>query len=334
MGVAAISELIPRKEIALEELAGRKIALDAFNTIYIFLSSMRDRMTGEPLRDHAGNVTSHLVGLLGRSVRLLEAGIKPVYVFNGKYPQFKERTIKRRRVMREEARRKWKEAVKRGEPALTYARAATAIDVDILTSSKKLLDLMGVPWVQAPSEGEAQCSWMGQQGLVFATGSQDYDSLLFGSPRLVRNLSAVRKEELLSRTVASGPDPELIELQDVLKTLGLTREQLVLLGLLVGTDYNEGIKGVGPVTALRLVKDYQTIENILAKHTFPGQPDVRKVYSFFLNPPHTDIGPMVWPAPDVDGLLRFLVGEHDFSPERARNAVGRLRTAFDKGSGR
>jgi flap endonuclease-1 len=184
LGVA-ISELIPRQEILLAELAGQKIALDAFNAIYHFLSVIRDRMTGEPLRDHEGNVTSHLVALLDRTVKFLEVGIKPVYVFNGKYPHFKERTIKKRRALREEAARRWKEAVRTGEPALKYARAATTVDVGIVTSSKRLLELMGVPWIQAPSEGEAQCSWMGQRGLVFATASQDFDSLLFGSPRLV-----------------------------------------------------------------------------------------------------------------------------------------------------
>jgi flap endonuclease-1 len=173
---------------------------------------------------------------------------------------------------------------------------------------------------------------MGQRGLVFATASQDLDSLLFGSPRLVRNLSAVRKEELSSPEVAAAADPELIVLADVLKSLGLSREQLVLLGLLVGTDYNEGIKGVGPATALRLVKDYQTLENLLAKFPLPGQSDVRKVYAFFLDPPHTDVVQMAWKAPDVDGLLEFLVAGHDFSPERAGNAVRRLQTAFDKGS--
>jgi flap endonuclease-1 len=331
MGVA-ISELIPRKEIVLGELAGQKLALDAFNALYHFLSVIRDRMTGEPLRDRGGNVTSHLVGVLDRTVTFLEFGIKPVYVFNGKYPRFKERTVRKRRALRDEALMRWKDAVRKGKPALKYARAATRVDAGVVTSSKRLLDLMGVPWVQAPSEGEAQCSWMGQRGLVFATASQDLDSLLFGSPRLVRNLSAVRKEELSSPEVAAAADPELIVLADVLKSLGLSREQLVLLGLLVGTDYNEGIKGVGPATALRLVKDYQTLENLLAKFPLPGQSDVRKVYAFFLDPPHTDVVQMAWKAPDVDGLLEFLVAGHDFSPERAGNAVRRLQTAFDKGS--
>jgi flap endonuclease-1 len=171
---------------------------------------------------------------------------------------------------------------------------------------------------------------MCQQGLVHATASQDYDSLLFGSTRLVRNLSAIARQEPESKEVHAEVDPELIELEEVLKTLDLTREQLVLVGLLIGTDYNEGVARVGPITALKLVREHQTLENVLAKCRFPGQTDIKKVYEFFLNPPHTDNYQMTWTPPKTDELLRFLVRDHDFSQERAEKAVQRLRVSFDK----
>lgn len=333
MGVAIWGQ-IHRRTIDLEDLAGQAIALDAFNTIYYFLAVIRHRLSGEPLKDHAGRITSHLSGLLYRTVRFLEAGIKPVYVFNGHYPDLKRTTVRKRRAKREAARRKWKEAVRRGKPALKYAQAAARIDADIVEGSKQLLDLMGVPWIQAPSEGEAQCAWMCQQGVVYATASQDFDSLLFGSSRLVRNLSAIVRNAPESEEVYAEIDPELIDLEDVLNTLQLTREQLVLVGLLIGTDYNEGVEHVGPMTALKLVRAHETLENILATCRFPGHSDIRKVYEFFLNPPHTDRYRLVWSPPNTDRLFSFLVIQHAFSKERVHTAAQRLRAAFEKTSGR
>ncbi|HKZ39867.1 MAG TPA: flap endonuclease-1, partial [Candidatus Hodarchaeales archaeon] len=243
MGVA-ISKLVPKKEIEFSDLKGKRIAIDAFNTIFQFLSIIRDRITGEPLKDHKGRVTSHLSGLLYRTTNMLEAGIRPVYVFDGKYPEFKKKTIAEREQVREEARKKWEEAVRAGKPAMKYAQAASEMTQDILESSKEILELMGIPWIQAVSEGEAQCSHMCIKGDVWATGSQDADSLLFGTPRLVKNLSSSGRKKVPNKEVYIEVRPELIELKAVLHALGLTREQLIMVGLLIGTDYNEGIKGV------------------------------------------------------------------------------------------
>jgi flap endonuclease-1 len=317
MGVA-ISKLLPKKQIQLADLAGNWLAVDAFNFIYAFLAAIRHRMTGEPLRDHRGRVTSHLSGLWYRTICFLEAGIKPIYVFDGEFPRFKVRTVEKRRAARKTAERKWKEARRKGQPALKFGQAATTVDSGILDSAKTLLDLMGVPWVDAPSEGEAQCAWMCHEGLVFATASQDLDSVLFGSPRLVRNLATIEGG------IAGSIDSELIELDDVLEKLELTREQFVLLGLLVGTDYNEGVKGVGPADALRRVKEYQTFERVLAKTPLAADADIRKIYEFFLNPPHTTEGRLELKAPAIEGLYRYLVHDHDFSPERVSATLQRL----------
>jgi len=329
MGVQ-ISSIIPSKEIELTDLSGKKIAIDAFNIIYSFLSIIRDRMTGEPLKDHHGNITSHLSGLLYRTVNLIEAGISPVFVFDGAYPEFKKKTIEEREKVREEARRKWEEAVRKGEKAIKYAQAASKMDEKILESSKEILELMGIPWIQAPSEGEAQCSELCKRNKVFATGSQDADSLLFGSPRIVRNLSISGRKKLPGKEVYVEVKPQLIELQNVLKALDINREQLIMIGLLIGTDYNEGVAGVGPKTALKLVKEHKTLEKLLSAVEFPGEIDIERIYNFFLNPPVIDKYNLQVKEPDREKLIKFMVDEHDFSQERMEKVVDKLQESYGK----
>jgi flap endonuclease-1 len=323
MGVS-LSELVPRKQIDLADLAGKRLAIDALNMIFQFVAIIRDRVSGQPLRDHEGRVTSHLSGLLYRTLSYLEAGIEPVYVFDGPHPDFKTRIVAQRRQLREAARAKWEEAVRAGEPAIKYAQASGGIDSDVLQSGMELLDLMGVPWIQAPSEGEAQCALICRQRLVYATASQDFDSLLFGSSRLVRNLSVTGKRKLPGRNVYVAVKPEMIELKEVLISLGLNRQQLVVVGLLIGTDYHKGIRGIGPKKALALVQERRTLRNVMASVDFSTDVDIRQVYEFFLHPPHTDDLALERRRPNAERLLEFLVEEHDFLPERMEKAVGRL----------
>lgn len=329
MGVQ-ISSIIPSKEIELANLSGKRIAIDAFNTIFQFLSIIRDRMTGESLKDHSGNVTSHLSGLLYRTTNLIEAGISPVFVFDGQYPEFKKKTIEERQRVREEARKKWEDAVRKGEKAIKYAQAASQMDENILESSKEILELMGVPWIQAPSEGEAQCSHLCKKKDVYAVGSQDADSILFGSPKLVKNLSISGRKKLPGKEVYIEVKPQLIELDNVLKTLELTREQLIMIGLLIGTDYNEGVKGVGPKTALKLVKEHKTLDRLLALVEFPGEIDIERVFNFFLNPPYTDNYNLKPTEPDKEKLIKFMVDEHDFSQERMEKVIDKLQESYGK----
>jgi flap endonuclease-1 len=323
MGVP-LSKLVPRREIDLADLAGKRLAVDALNMIFQFVAIIRDRFSGQPLRDHEGRVTSHLSGLLYRTLSYLEAGIEPVYVFDGPHPDFKARTVAQRRRRREEARLKWEEAVREGEPAIRYAQASGGVDGGILQSSVDLLDLMGVPWIQAPSEGEAQCAWMCRQRLVYATASQDFDSLLFGSSRLVRNLSIGGKRKLPGREEYVTVKPELIELNEVLTSLALNRKQLIVVGLLIGTDYNNGVRGIGPKKALKLVQEQRTLRNVMASVDLSDEVDIRQVYDFFLNPLHTDEVTLERRRPDTRKLLEFLITDHDFSAERMDKAVQRL----------
>jgi flap endonuclease-1 len=331
MGVQ-LGSIIPSKEIDISALAGKKIAVDAYNFIHQFLAIIRDKMTGEPLKDSKGRVTSHLSGLFYRNVNFAEAGIKTVWVFDGKPPAFKKATIEERQTTKEMARKKWEEALERGEEAKKYAQATSKITDDMVKDAKALLDLMGIPYVQAPSEGEMQAAYMCKKGDVWATASQDYDSLLAGSPILVRNLSVSRKRKLPNKEVYVTVSLEMIELEEVLKSLEITQEQLVMIGLLVGTDYNPGIEGFGPKKALALVKENKTIEKVLEKIEWKHEVDAKDLYNFFLQPPVTDDYKLEWKEPDTEKLIDFLVSEHDFSKERVEKFVAKLKEISTKGT--
>jgi flap endonuclease-1 len=326
MGVQ-ISAIIPKVEIELENLSGKKIAIDSYNTLFQFLSIIRQKDTGEPLRDSKGRITSHLSGLFYRTIKLMEAGIKPIYVYDGEPPKFKKTTIKEREKTREEARKKWEQAVKEGrkEDIMVYAQGALKLTTDMIEESKKILDAMGIPWIQARSEGEAQCAYMCNKGDVDYSGSQDYDALLFSSPRLVRNLSITGRRKLPRQEAYIEIKPEIIELEKVLSDLEITKEQLVILGILVGTDYNpQGIKGIGPKTALKIIKEYYSLENILKQVEWTFDVDPYIIYDFFINPPVSEKYNIEWKEPDKDMIFELMTEEHDFSRERIETAVKRL----------
>ncbi|MCK9278438.1 MAG: flap endonuclease-1, partial [Methanoculleus sp.] len=256
-------------------------------------------------------------------VNFLEKGIKPVFVFDGKPPEFKQETIRERRLVRTRADEAWKAALREGdiEEAYKQASASARVDSHTLTSSHELLDLLGIPWVQAPSEGEAQAAHMARSGSVTYAVSQDYDSLLFGSPVLVRNLTVSGRRKARGRTITVNP--ERIVLSSLLDCLGVTREQLVEIGILVGTDFNPGIRGVGGKTALKVVRNGE-FESVIAEK----QPDFDPgpIREFFQNPPVTDDYTLEWRTPDVDGVVEMLCGRYDFSEERVGSALAKVST--------
>jgi flap endonuclease-1 len=322
---ADIGDLFEREEVELEYFAGKKIAIDAFNTLYQFISIIR-QPDGTPLKDSHGRITSHLSGILYRVSSMIDVGIRPVFVFDGEPPEFKKAEIEERQRRRAEAEEKWISALQAGEAyAKKYAQAAGRVDEYVVESAKTLLSYMGVPSVQAPSEGEAQAAYMVAKGDVDFTGSQDYDSLLFGSPRLARNLAITGKRKLPGKNVYVDVKPEIIELETNLGRLGLTREQLIDIALLVGTDYNQGIKGVGINKALKYIKTYGDIFKTLKVLKYEIE-DVEGIRNFFLNPPTTDEYEIKFLQPDEDKIIEFLCEEHDFSRERVERAVEKLRS--------
>jgi flap endonuclease-1 len=329
--------LLEAKKVAIEDLAGRQVAFDGHNILYQFLASIRGR-TGEPLKDSQGRVTSHLSGLIYRNSSLIEAGVRIAYVFDGVPHTFKRKVIRERQQVRRVARRKYETAVKEGRPeeARLYGQASVSATTDIVADAKRLLTLMGVPWVQAPGEGEAQSSYMALKGDVWASASQDFDCLMFGAPRLLRNLSITGRRKLPRKNVYIKIEPELLELDRLLQETELTREQLIDVGILVGTDYNpDGIKGVGPKTALKLIREHGNIEGALPhikNAEFPHPVD--EMRELFLNPRTTDDYTLGWGEPDRAGIIAFLCGERDFSRDRVVKAVEKIESGHKKSKGR
>ncbi len=338
MGVTELGKLIPqevRKQVDLSYLSGKIIAIDAYNALYQFLASIR-QPDGTPLMDSHGRITSHLSGLFYRTINFLENEIWPVYVFDGKSPEMKLLEIARRKKQREEALDKWVKALERGnkEEARKYAKRALFLTNEMVEDAKKLLTLMGIPWVQAPAEGEAQTAHMTRKGSTWASGSQDYDALLFGSPRLVRNLTITGKRKLPGREEYIEVKPEIIDLESVLKALKLkSREQLIDLAILLGTDYNpDGVPGIGPQRALRLIHEFGSLEKMLntALKNVQWPVDPLKIKEYFLNPPVTDDYSVEFRDPDEKGIVEFLCDEHDFSKDRVLRGIDRLKKALAK----
>jgi len=319
-----LKDLVPKVNVDLKDLGGKSIAIDAYNALYQFLAIIR-QPDGTPLKDHTGRITSHLSGLFYRTCNLIELGIKPIYVFDGVPPALKEVEIKRRMKVKDEAMQKYEEALSLGriEEARTYAQMTSRLKDYMADDSKRLLKLMGVPWVQAPSEGEAQAAHLVKKTDADYCASQDYDSLLFGAPRLLRNVTISGRRKLPRKKVYVEVIPEVIELDRVLKELGITHEQLVDLGILVGTDFNpEGVKGIGSKTALKLMKIHGSLEKLLPEleqATFPADP--KRIREIFLHPKVTDNYKIVWREPEIEGVAAFLCGERDFSKDRVLKAI-------------
>ncbi|TDA33365.1 MAG: flap endonuclease-1 [Hadesarchaea archaeon] len=320
MGVQ-LGPIIPKAEVELEELRGKRVAVDALNFLYQFLAIIRQR-DGEPLRDSRGRITSHLSGLFYRTANLLETEIYPIYVFDGKPPELKRRTLEERRLLREKAAEEWERALKEGrlEEARRYAAQAATVEEQVVEDAKHLLRLMGVPFVQAPAEGEAQAAHLVRRGDAWAVASQDFDSLLFGSPVLVRNLAITGRRKLPGKDVYVEVKPEVVELKRVLSELGITREQLVDVGILVGTDFNEGVKGIGPKRALELVKKHGSLEGMEEVRV----EDFEEIRKIFLEPEVSDTYRIEWGQPDVEGIKEFLCEEHDFSEDRVQSGIQKL----------
>ncbi len=308
MGVQ-FGDFIPRKTITFNDLSGKKVAIDGFNAIYQFLSSIRLK-DGSPLKNKKGEITSAYNGIFYKTINLLENDIIPVWVFDGTSPELKKKTKLKRKEEKEKAEEKLSEAIKKGnlEDIVKYAKRVSYLNNKMIENCKYLLDLMGVPYVQAPSEGEAQASYMAKKGDVWAVVSQDYDALLYGAPRVVRNLTTTNE------------NLELIELNNVLESLKLSLDDLIDMAILIGTDYNpKGVYGIGIKRAYELVRT-GVAKNILEK-------EVENYYAIkklFKEPKVTDDYSLNLKLPNKDGLIKFLVDENDFNYERVKKHVDRL----------
>lgn len=322
-----IGDLLQKRKIELTALSNQVVAIDAFNTLHQFLSIIRQR-DGSPLVNSSGKVTSHLSGLLYRTASLIEAGIKPVFIFDGKPPDLKSETLSRRKEVRETSLEKWENAKAEGdiEAAHKYAQASSKVDQTIVEDSKYLLGIMGIPWIQAPCEGEAQAAHMVIKKDADCVASQDYDSFLFGAPRVVRNMTVTGKRKLPGKNVYVDAELEIIELDETLGALGVNRDQLIDIAICVGTDYNKGLEKVGPKTALKLIKKHGDIHAVLREKGVEIE-GLDSIKELFTHPEVTDNYEIKWGKPDSEKLLKFLCEENDFSADRVEKAAERLKAA-------
>ena len=324
-----IGGILEKESIEFTDLAGRTIAIDAFNTIYQFLSIIR-QPDGTPLMDSKHRVTSHLSGILYRMTNLTEAGIRPVFVFDGTPPPFKAKTIEARAAAKEEAKLKMKEAREKGiEDVKMWAQATSKMTEEILDGSKKLLGYMGIPVIQAPSEGEAEAAYLAKEGTVFAAGSQDYDALLFGAPHLVRNLTLSGRRKLPRKGIYISITPEIIELRKTLSTLGIDRQKLAWIAILVGTDYNEGVMGIGPKKGLAIAQKASSLKEAIAMAGAEYSSELGEIEEFYMKPPAKDVE-IHFEEPKKDKIIDFLCGEHDFALERIEKAIERMSQKKEK----
>ncbi|MHA1612779.1 MAG: flap endonuclease-1 [Promethearchaeota archaeon] len=323
-----------KKTITFKDLVGKTVAIDAFNTIYQFLSIIRG-VDGSPLKDLQGNATSHLSGLFYRTLNIIEHDIRPVFVFDGPPNPLKMAEIQRRRKIRHDETKKYEEARDLGdfEEASKHAQATSKLTGNMIQESKDFLHAMGIPTVDAAEDGEAQAAYLVNQKHAWAVGSQDYDSLLFGAQKVVRNLSQSRTRRVRGTVVKVNI--EWLSLAKVLEEIQLSREQLVDVAILVGVDFFKGIKGVGAKTALKLIREHKTLETminneIVVRKTkiadFIDNETLQTVQNIFLKPNiNVDYPKIKWTAPNNDKVREILIETHNFSKERVESGLKRLK---------
>jgi len=325
-----IGGIVLRKALEFKELKGKIIAVDAYNAIYQFLSSIR-QPDGTPLMDSKRRTTSHLSGLFYRNVALLSEGIKLIYVFDGEYNELKGKTHELRSAEKDKAREKY-EAAKEEEDIEgmgKYSRGFVRLDKEKVEESKELLEAMGIAIVQAPGEGEMQCAKLVKDGEAWAVSSQDYDSLVVGGTRLIQNLTLARTRRTRSGIVYISP--ELIEYQKVLHNLNINGDQLISLAVLVGTDFNPGgVRGIGPKKALAAVREKKYPVRIFKEFEEYIDFDWKTVFEIFKKP---DVKKMKikFPKLSEEKVKKILVEEHDFSMDRVEKTLGKLHAVKKAG---
>lgn len=324
-----IGEIIQKKEITLDQLQGKIIAVDAFNTLYQFLSNIR-QVDGTPLMDKKGRITSHLSGLFYRTTNLMTRGLKLVFVFDGTPPELKYGTKARREEAKKEAKVKYEVAKLKGkkEEMGKYAKQFATLTEEMINESKELINALGLTAIQAPSEGEAQAAFMVKQHDVYAVASQDYDALLFSSSRLIQNLTLARKRRLPSGAFVAI-QPELIELDTILDSLKINQDQLISLGILIGTDYNPGgVRGIGPKRALELVRGKKPASIFKAAEEQQPQGlefDWKEIFELFKKPNVTKKYSIKFKKPNEKAIKNLLIKKHDFSEERINSALEKVQ---------
>ena len=329
-----LKDLVIREKTTLDAFSTKIIAIDAYNAIYQFLASIRGP-DGLQLSDSEGRITSHLSGLLYRNVNFLSLGIKPVYVFDGKPPSLKTAEIERRKQIKKDATVKYEKAVAAGniEDARKYAQQTTSMKDGMVKESKELLTYFGIPYIEAPSEGEATAAHLTQTGQAYASASQDFDSILCGAKRLIRNFTNSGRRKIPNKNTYIDIVPEIIETEKTLDALGITREELIDVGILIGTDFNpNGFQRIGPKTAIKLIKQHSRLECIPQIQEQLQEIDYEQIRQIFLNPKVADVDEIIFNEVEYEKITDYLVKERSFSEDRIQSTLNRLKKALERKS--
>ena len=326
MGVK-LSSIIQKESIDFKDLTNKKIGIDFSNTAYQFLSSIRQQ-DGTPLMDSKGNITSVYVGILSRFTNLMEKNIKLAVVFDGKPPVLKIKTQEERELKKQQAEKKLALAHQEEdqEAISKYSKQTIRLSKEILTTSKDLLKALGLPVIQAPSEADAQMAFMNEQKDIDYCGTSDVDCLLHGAKKLVTNLTLSQKRKLPTGAYIKTT-PEIITLNRLLSSLNINQDQLIVISILCGTDYNPGVHGIGPKKALKLVQTYHDFDEVFkaANADF----NWKKIYAIFKSMPIMKNYQLAWKDPDLETIKKILVDKYEFSEERVESSIEKV-TKRDK----
>jgi flap endonuclease-1 len=329
-----LKDIIIKKEVSFDDLKGKVLVIDSFNVLYQFLATIR-QADGTPLMDSKGHITSHLNGLFYRTTKLLQYNIRPAFVFDGKSPALKHREKERRQQIKQEAKLKYEEAKEKEDidAMKKYAQRTMTLNQEMVEQAKELIAALGLPVIQAPSEGEAQAAYIVKKGDAFAVVSQDYDSLLSGASRLIQNLTVSERKKLPGKLSFATIKPEIIELDENLNNLGINNDQLIALAMLVGTDYNPGgVKGIGPKNAIKLVKQYKKdFSSLFTSVKFEESCGIgwEEVYNTFKKMPVIDEYSLSFRNLDEEKIKKLLVDKFDFSEERVESQLEKLRKGLE-----
>ncbi len=322
-----LGALLIKNEIRLNDLANKKLGFDGYNIIYQFLSSIRDQQ-GNPLHNEDGQITSHIVGLFYRMTSILEYGINPIFVFDGKPIIEKIGTIEKRNEIRNIAKEKHREAVESEdyENARKFGRQSMRINKEMVEESKELLSAFGIPCIDAPHDGEAQIALMDKKGLTDGSISQDFDVMLFGGRNLYRNVTISGKKKVNGKSYSLPISPEQINLEESLKALNFNQEKLIWIAILIGNDFNDKVPKIGPKTALKLVTKHNSLEDIYKELDYTPDYDYKRIYSIFEKPEYKKVTEkdIENKIPDFDKIRELLVEKYAFSSERIENTLKKL----------
>jgi len=315
MGNADLRDLAVIEAVSFGDLSG-VVAVDAHNWLYRYLTTTVKFTDSRAYTTAEGEEVANLIGVVQGLPKFFEHDLTPVFVFDGAVTDLKSDEVERRREQRERYEDDLEEAREAGdEVAIARLDSRTQRLTDtIVETTRGLLEHLDVPVVDAPAEGEAQAAYMARRGQVDYAGSEDYDTLLFGAPLTLRQLT-------------SSGDPELMDFEATLDELDLTWEQLVDVAILCGTDFNEGIDGVGPKTAVDLLHDHGDLWGVFEAEGYHVE-GADRIRSLFLEPAVVDADVDTDVDPDIDAARRYVTETWEVDPGEVERGFERIEDAL------